>query len=214
MAPLVSNGAGNVWFKIYEEGWDNSTEQWSTDKLIANKGKRDVTIPADLKAGDYLLRSEIIALHGARRVGGAQFFPNCVQLTVTGSGSSVPSGVAIPGAYGERDPGILYARSRTDNSGYVIPGPPVYMAGNINSIATANASIQDLAPTPGPAASEPPSALPPNLISSPDQTPSGKCAHQHISTSKCMRRSRVTRRMANNSHHVMRFANPPPRLEL
>ncbi|KAJ1727306.1 hypothetical protein LPJ72_006003, partial [Coemansia sp. Benny D160-2] len=124
MAPLESNGAGNVWFKIYEEGWDNSTEQWSTDKLIANKGKRDVTIPADLKAGDYLLRSEIIALHGARRVGGAQFFPNCVQLTVAGSGSSAPSGVAIPGAYGERDPGILYARSRTDNSGYVIPGPP------------------------------------------------------------------------------------------
>ncbi|KAJ2523410.1 hypothetical protein GGI11_001469 [Coemansia sp. RSA 2049] len=214
MAPLESNGAGNVWFKIYEEGWDNSTEQWSTDKLIANKGKRDVTIPADLKAGDYLLRSEIIALHGARRVGGAQFFPNCVQLTVTGSGSSVPSGVAIPGAYGERDPGILYARSRTDNSGYVIPGPPVYMAGNINSIATASAAIPELAPTPGPAASEPPSALPSNLISSPDQAPSGKCAHRRISTSKCMRRSRATRRMANNNHHVMRFANPPPRLEL
>ena len=39
------------------------------------------------------------ALHGASNVGGAQFYPVCVQLTVTGGGSLAPSGLSFPGAY-------------------------------------------------------------------------------------------------------------------
>ncbi|KAJ1756198.1 hypothetical protein LPJ54_006828, partial [Coemansia sp. RSA 1824] len=68
MATAESKGEGNAWFKIFEEGYDSSSKKWCTDKLIANKGKLDITIPGDIKAGSYFLRTEIVALHGARRV--------------------------------------------------------------------------------------------------------------------------------------------------
>ncbi|KAJ7934379.1 glycoside hydrolase, partial [Mycena leptocephala] len=69
-----------------------------------------VTIPRSLKAGNYVLRHEVIALHMAQFLGGAEFFPHCVQLTVTGMGSGIPTGnevIKFPGAYRATDPGIL-----------------------------------------------------------------------------------------------------------
>lgn len=67
------------------------------------------TIPECLEPGYYLVRHEIIALHAAFQYPGAQFYPGCHQLEVTGSGSTVPSDlVAFPGAYSSDDPGITY----------------------------------------------------------------------------------------------------------
>lgn len=54
------------WFKIYEDGFDPKADVWGVDKLIKNKGSVTVTIPACLPVGDYLLRGELIALHGVR----------------------------------------------------------------------------------------------------------------------------------------------------
>lgn len=69
----------------------------------------DYTIPSCLEPGYYLVRHEIIALHSAYQYPGAQFYPGCHQLEVTGSGSTAPSGlVAIPGAYAGSDAGITY----------------------------------------------------------------------------------------------------------
>jgi len=66
-----------------------------------------VTIPENVPSGDYLLRIEHIALHGASQVNGAQFYISCAQITVTGGGSGTPSPlVAFPGAYQASDPGI------------------------------------------------------------------------------------------------------------
>lgn len=48
--------------------------KWCTDKLIKNKGVLDVVVPAALKAGDYIMRSEINALHNGNAPGGAQFY--------------------------------------------------------------------------------------------------------------------------------------------
>lgn len=56
--PIPKDG----WFKIYEDGLTNGV--WAVDKLNANKGKLTVKIPSCLPVGDYLLRGEIIALHG------------------------------------------------------------------------------------------------------------------------------------------------------
>jgi hypothetical protein len=40
---------------------------------------------------------------------GAQFYPNCVQIEVTGDGSvELPEGVSFPGAYQYDTPGIVY----------------------------------------------------------------------------------------------------------
>lgn len=67
------------------------------------------TIPSCLKAGYYLVRHEIIALHASYQYPGAQFYPGCHQLQVTGGGSTVPSSlVSFPGAYKGSDPGITY----------------------------------------------------------------------------------------------------------
>ncbi len=56
-------------------------------------------IPSCIPAGDYLLRVEHIALHSASSVGGAQTYISCAQLTITGGGSTMPTGlVPFPGA--------------------------------------------------------------------------------------------------------------------
>lgn len=52
----VSSATGtppkNGWFKIYEDGLSGG--QWAVAKLIANKGKVTVTIPACIAPGDYV----------------------------------------------------------------------------------------------------------------------------------------------------------------
>ena len=53
--------------------------------------------------------AEIIALHLAQSIGGAEFYPACIQLNVTGSGNAVPKSsdlLSFPGAYSATDPGI------------------------------------------------------------------------------------------------------------
>ncbi|PIA13817.1 hypothetical protein COEREDRAFT_48184 [Coemansia reversa NRRL 1564] len=134
LAPMESNGEGNVWFKIHEDGYNADDDKWCVDRINANKGLWDIPIPADIKPGDYLLRTEVIALHEANRVfgedkdAGAQYYPNCAQLTITGTGSAVPSGVAIPGLYKPDDPGILF-NLWDGHKTYEIPGPPLYKSG-------------------------------------------------------------------------------------
>ena len=48
-----------------------------------------------------------IALHSAGTEGGAQNYPQCFNLQVTGSGSDVPAGVLGTELYSPTDPGIL-----------------------------------------------------------------------------------------------------------
>ncbi|KAJ3164472.1 hypothetical protein HDU88_005349 [Geranomyces variabilis] len=97
LAPQPADGSaptGAVWFKIQETGYDAASNQWCTDKLIAAKGLLDVTIPAGLPAGNYVVRSEIGALHEADALHsqnparGIQMYVSCAQIAVTGSGSS------------------------------------------------------------------------------------------------------------------------------
>lgn len=69
-----------------------------------------VTIPSTLAPGNYLLRSEVIALQLAMTQGGAEFYPACIQLSVGGSQTGQPTSseeVAFPGGYSDTDPGIL-----------------------------------------------------------------------------------------------------------
>ncbi|KAI9504836.1 glycosyl hydrolase family 61-domain-containing protein [Coemansia spiralis] len=138
MAPLESNGDGNAWFKIYESGWDTTNKKWCTTKVIDNNGLFNATIPTNIPSGDYIVRTELLALHQAKQIGGAQFYPNCVIVTVTnGQGSSQPKGYAIPGIYAPTDPGILYDRA-SDPTKYIIPGPVVFADGSISDGTVAN----------------------------------------------------------------------------
>ncbi|KDQ06890.1 carbohydrate-binding module family 1 protein [Botryobasidium botryosum FD-172 SS1] len=123
----TAQGSSVGWFKIGQAGLI-SKDYWGTDLLNANCGKYDVKIPSDIVAGDYLLRAEVIALHVAGSVGGAQFYPGCFQLTVTGGGNASPPTVRFPGAYSANDPGILFNLYGSYTT-YTVPGPAVYTGG-------------------------------------------------------------------------------------
>lgn len=131
-------------FKIDGAGYDKSTGLWAADALRANGNSWLVQIPANLKAGNYVLRHEIIALHGGPQANGAQAYPQCVNLKVTGSGTVVPSGVPGTSLYTATDAGILFNPYVNDIQ-YPVPGPAL-IAGAVSSIpqskstATATAS--------------------------------------------------------------------------
>jgi len=129
VSDAATNDGSGSWFKIFESGLLDATSQtWATDELIANCGKQSVTIPADIPAGNYLLRAEVIALHVASSTGGAQFYIGCYQINVTGGSStaSTPTGVSFPGAYSATDPGILINIYYPVPTAYTFPGPAVH----------------------------------------------------------------------------------------
>ena len=54
------------------------------------------------------MTTQLIALQIAVSLGGAEFYPSCTQVRVSGSGNGAPnSTVSFPGAYSDTDPGIL-----------------------------------------------------------------------------------------------------------
>lgn len=123
----TDTGIGDGWFKISEQGFDAATAKWAVDDLVASGGIQDIPIPACIADGQYLLRAELIALHGAGSSGGAQFYMECAQINVTGGkGAVVPATVSIPGAYSATDPGVLIGIYYPAITSYTIPGPKVF----------------------------------------------------------------------------------------
>ncbi|KAF8160838.1 glycosyl hydrolase family 61-domain-containing protein [Crassisporium funariophilum] len=107
------------WFKIDADGYDPSNRQWAAAKLIASGSSWTSTIPAALAPGQYLIRNEIIALHSST----PQFYPSCSQITVTGTGTGVPSGnelVSMQTLY----QGVAFPDIYGDSVSFTIPGPP------------------------------------------------------------------------------------------
>ncbi|KAG6353369.1 hypothetical protein INS49_007449 [Diaporthe citri] len=95
-----------LWTKIDEAGIDYNTQT--------------------LKAGTYVFRHETIAAHGAGSANGAQAYPFCINIQVTGSGTAVPSGGTLGvNLYKATDPGILF-NPYTNITSYTIPGPKLW----------------------------------------------------------------------------------------
>ncbi|KAL4892796.1 glycosyl hydrolase family 61-domain-containing protein [Aspergillus ambiguus] len=112
-------------FKISGVGLvDGSTPPgyWADDQLISNGNGWLVQIPPTIAPGNYVLRHEIIALHGAGSENGAQLYPQCINLRITGSGTAQPSGVLGVDLYSARDPGILINIYQSLST-YIVPGP-------------------------------------------------------------------------------------------
>jgi len=126
----------------------------------------NVTLPPTLAPGQYLIRHEIIALHLANEMGGAEFYPSCTQVShvlfiayitcqsrplqvnIQGDQSAVaPTSdeVTFPGGYSDDDPGI-YDPTIFDTplQQYTFPGPPVVSfaapASNTSSPTSSNPS--------------------------------------------------------------------------
>ena len=98
-----------------------------------------MTIPSSIAAGNYVLRHEIIALHSARTINGAQNYPHCINLKVTGSGTDkLSSGTLGTALYKPGQPGIeidIYKPLQ-----YQMPGPPLFKGGMTASAATSTNS--------------------------------------------------------------------------
>lgn len=91
---------------------------------MANNNTWSLTIPKNLKPGGYVLRHEIIALHSAGSTNGAQNYPMCINLKVSGTGTDLPAGVKGTALYKNTDAGILVNIYQTLSS-YTVPGPAI-----------------------------------------------------------------------------------------
>ena len=108
---------------------------WGSDRLRIRNNTWTVTIPSTIAEGSYVLRHEIIALHSARTVNGAQNYPHCINLQVTGSGADkLSSGTLGTALYKPGEPGIQVDIYRPLQ--YQMPGPPLYTTGTSASGAT------------------------------------------------------------------------------
>jgi hypothetical protein len=132
------------WFKIQQIGRKSPGSAWAqadistfselcsqyliSSSLVVTGGVATASLPKTLAAGNYLLRHEIIALHLAISLGGAEFYPACAQIQVGGSETGAPTPdelVSIPGAYKDDDPGIFDPQVFNTSAPYVFPGPPI-----------------------------------------------------------------------------------------
>lgn len=136
--PYSTKASGDGWFKIAWDGYDEASQQWGTEKMIANDGLISTTVPSDLSAGYYLVRSDILALHSIVNDNvEPQFYVGCAQIYVdgTGSGDSNAQTVSIPGYIDDQPPALNY--NIYQNSPLEVPyqefGPPVYGAGSDGS---------------------------------------------------------------------------------
>lgn len=125
----TADQAGLEWFKIHQDGFDNTQNIWGVDTMIANNGWSYATVPECLAPGQYLFRAELLALHSAYDPQGAQFYQSCAQINLSGSGTLEPTDtVQIPGVYQQDDPSILIQIwvNGVDDNGlqpYSAPGP-------------------------------------------------------------------------------------------
>lgn len=115
---------------LIEQG---SPGKYAADALIENGNTWNVKIPENIAAGNYVLRHEIIALHSAGQSDGAQSYPQCFNLKVTGSGTETPAGYLGTELYDASDAGIL-VNIYTDSLDYEVPGPTL-IDGGVSSIA-------------------------------------------------------------------------------
>ncbi|KLU87958.1 hypothetical protein MAPG_06948 [Magnaporthiopsis poae ATCC 64411] len=152
------DGTGPIWSKIAEDGFSGG--KWAVERLVAAKGKNDVKLP-QLAAGKYMVRQEIIAHHESdatfdkNPARGAQFYPSCVQVEVTGSGTVKPTqNFDVNKGYTYSDPGIHFNLYNSDASTYKIPGPAVLSgagggSGGGSGTAPAPTATPTSTPTPG-----------------------------------------------------------------
>lgn len=120
------------WFKIWDEGYDQSTSQWCTEKLIKNNGFLSVKVPSNLLNTYYLVRVELLALHEAdKNPPQPQFYIGCAQIFLNSTGIELPSNtVKIPGHVSLEDPGLRYDIYDSRKPSYQLSGPKQYVGGS------------------------------------------------------------------------------------
>jgi hypothetical protein len=129
-------------FKVSQVGRKDGSMTWHQADIKAGR-TFTTTLPKELPDGEYIIRHELIALHFATKKNGAQMYPSCIQVKVTGGqGKALPTEtVSFPGAYKATDPGIFTPNIFTKRE-YIFPGPAIgkFGAAPRNNIAPATTS--------------------------------------------------------------------------
>lgn len=100
---------------------------WATAKTHSFR----FLLPAELPAGEYLVRAEGLALHAAHKLDNAQFYVGCAQVLVESEGGAgvLEPLVQFPGAYDNTSPGVLIPDFWTKIRNYTTPGPALWPEG-------------------------------------------------------------------------------------
>jgi hypothetical protein len=139
--------SGDGWFKLWDEGYDESSGKWCTQKMIGNAGRISVTIPDSLAGGDYLVRPELLALHNIAVKDQPEYYVGCAQVFLKSSGSSGPAEtVSIPGYTSKSDPGNQYNAFDKPLKPFTIPGPKVYKSVDTGASMRSQGQTNGLAP--------------------------------------------------------------------
>ncbi|EAU80739.1 hypothetical protein CC1G_04849 [Coprinopsis cinerea okayama7 len=120
------DGSGQVWFKVHEI---TAVTDGGRSIRFPSEGMSTIefNLPSSLPSGQYLVRIENVALHGASGFGGAQWYLSCAQINVQGGGNGTPGPlVSIPGVYNGREPGVMLNIYWPIPTSYVQPGPAVW----------------------------------------------------------------------------------------
>lgn len=156
------------WFKIAEMGQISKgagagqVGKWADDLLLENDLTWTVAIPETLKAGNYVLRHELIALHEGNQAGKTQMYPQCINLVVEGTGSDLPEGVVGTSLYTPEDSGLLYnIYNDEEGTNYVIPGPTLASFGSSTGSSATSSATSTVTTQPANAASATSSAAVP-----------------------------------------------------
>ena len=140
--------AGDGWFKLWDEGYDESSGKWCTQKMIGNAGRISVTIPDSLAGGDYLVRPELLALHNIAVKNQPEYYVGCAQIFLESTGSSGPeSTVSIPGYTSMSDPGNQYNAFDKPLKPFTIPGPKVYKSVDSGASMRSQKQVNGVAPS-------------------------------------------------------------------
>ena len=149
---------GDGWFKIWDDGYDESAGKWCTEKLRDNNGHFSVQLPSGLAAGYYLARPELLALHQADKTpSNPQFYIGCAQIFLNSTGTGKPSStVSIPNYVQPGSPPVHFDIWTTPLAlPYPMPGPAV---ANITD-DTASGSTNDKASNVQTEGLQPPSCI-------------------------------------------------------
>ncbi|KAI0327461.1 hypothetical protein GY45DRAFT_1257053 [Cubamyces sp. BRFM 1775] len=188
------DASGAKWFKVDQAGKKSDGSTW-VQQDVMNGGTYSMTLPENIVPGDYLIRHEIIALQLAVSMGGAEFYPSCTQVRVSGNGNGAPNAtVSFPGAYSDSDPGIFDPNVYNPGSSYTFPGPAIaafVIQGDNNAASNTSASASASASSSNAVSISASSTTP----SSTSTAGSGSCAGMS-NGSQYRRFTRVVRRRA------------------
>jgi cellulase len=118
----------------------NTVDRWANELASDNGDSFKIQLPSDIKPGNYVLRTELIALHGNMKElkqgalkGEIQMYMHCFNLDIIGNGTVVPEGVTFPGAYKPNDAAFIFDPYMT----YGTPDPVAAIVHNSRYVSSA-----------------------------------------------------------------------------